>query len=95
MDSDHILLVQSDHRMSYYVRAAGQPICRSCRVISRGHVAYTADWTTVQDSGSAFFSSDYMLQIVIRRLRRTTRAVAPHRVHVVLDCTIGRRTGAR
>jgi cholesterol transport system auxiliary component len=94
MDSDHILLVQSDHRMSYYVGSrwpADLPaVVESLAVDTlRG----TGEWTTVQDSGSAF-SSDYMLQIVIRRFEAdySGGGVAPQ-VHVVLDCTVGRRTG--
>jgi len=53
----------------------------------------TGAWTTVQDSGSAF-SSDYLLQIVIRRFEADYSAggSAPE-VHVVLDCTVGRRAG--
>src|SRR5260370_31882412 len=50
-------------------------------------------WSTVQDSASAF-SSDYLLQIVIRRFEAdySVSSAAPE-VHVVLDCTVGRRAG--
>jgi ABC-type uncharacterized transport system auxiliary subunit len=53
----------------------------------------TGAWTSVQDSGGAF-SSDYLLQIVIRRFEAdySVSSSAPE-VHVVLDCTVGRRTG--
>jgi ABC-type uncharacterized transport system auxiliary subunit len=53
----------------------------------------TGAWTSVQDSGSAF-SSDYLLQIVIRRFEAdySVSSGAPE-VHVVFDCTVGRRTG--
>ncbi|MEA3179255.1 MAG: cholesterol transport system auxiliary component [Gammaproteobacteria bacterium] len=94
MDSDHILLVQSDHRMSYYVASrwpADLPAVVESLAVDT--LRTTADWTTVQDSGSAF-SSDYMLQIVIRRFEAdySGGGAAPE-VHVVLDCTVGRRTG--
>ena len=50
-------------------------------------------WSTVQDSASAF-SSDYLLQVVIRRFEAdyTVSSAAPE-VHVVLDCTVGKRAG--
>jgi cholesterol transport system auxiliary component len=94
LDSDHILLVQSDHRMSYYVGSrwpADLPgVVESLAVDT---LRTTGAWTTVQDSGSAF-SSDYLLQIVIRRFE-ADYSVSPStpEVHVVLDCTVGRRTG--
>jgi cholesterol transport system auxiliary component len=94
LDSDHILLVQSDHRMSYYVASrwpADLPgVIESLAVDT---LRTTGEWTTVQDSGSAF-SSDYLLQMVIRRFEAdyTVGASAPE-VHVVLDCTVGRRAG--
>ncbi len=94
LDSDHILLVQSDHRMSYYLASrwpADLPgVVESLAVDT---LRTTGEWTTVQDSGSAF-SSDYLLQMVIRRFEAdyTVGASAPE-VHVVLDCTVGKRAG--
>jgi cholesterol transport system auxiliary component len=94
LDSDHILLVQSDHRMSYFVASrwpADLPgVVESLAVDT---LRTTGAWTTVQDSGSAF-SSDYLLQIVIRRFEAdySVGSSAPE-VHVVLDCTVGRRAG--
>jgi cholesterol transport system auxiliary component len=94
LDSDHILLVQSDHRMSYYVASrwpADLPgVVESLAVDTLRSSGF---WTTVQDSGSAF-SSDYLLQIVIRRFEAdyTANPAAPE-IHVVLDCTVGKRAG--
>jgi cholesterol transport system auxiliary component len=94
LDSDHILLVQSDHRMSYYVASrwpADLPgVVESLAVDT---LRTTGEWSTVQDSGSAF-SSDYLLQMVIRRFEAdyTVSGSAPE-VHVVLDCTVGKRAG--
>jgi cholesterol transport system auxiliary component len=94
LDSDHILLVQSDHRMSYYVASrwpADLPgVVESLAVDTLRSSGF---WATVQDSGSAF-SSDYLLQIVIRRFEAdyTANPAAPE-IHVVLDCTVGRRAG--
>jgi len=94
LDSEHIVLVQSDHRMSYYVAsrwpAALPDVVEELTVDTlRGSGA----WSTVQDSSSAF-SSDYMLQIVIRRFEAdySVNPATPE-VHVELDCTLGKRAG--
>ena len=94
LDSDHIVLVQADHKMSYYV-ASRWPgdLPAVIESLAVDTLRSTGAWSTVQDSGSAF-SSDYLLQIVIRRFEADYSAGggAPE-VHVVLDCTVGRRTG--
>jgi cholesterol transport system auxiliary component len=100
LESDHILLVQSDHRMSYFV-ASRWPAALPAVVEALTVDALRASgaWSTVQDSASAF-SSDYLLQVVIRRFEADYSmtsgaggsAQAPE-VHVVLDCTLGRRAG--
>jgi cholesterol transport system auxiliary component len=94
LDSDHILLVQSDHRMSYYVASrwpAGLPSVVEALVADT--LRSSGAWSTVQDSASAF-SSDYLLQIAIRRFE-ADYSVSPGapEVHVVFDCTVGRRAG--
>jgi len=50
------------------------------------------NWTTVQDSSSPF-ASEYLLQIVIRRFEAdyTNGSDSPE-AHVVLDCSVGKRT---
>ncbi len=92
LDSDHILLVQPDHRMSYYV-ASRWPADLPAVVEALAVDSLRASWSTVQDSASAF-SSDYLLQIEIRRFEAdySASSAAPE-VHVVLDCTVGRRAG--
>ncbi|MDB6102181.1 MAG: hypothetical protein JWO52_2180 [Gammaproteobacteria bacterium] len=94
LDSDHILLVQSDHRMSYYLASrwpAGVPAVVEALAVDA--LRSSGAWSTVQDSASAF-SSDYLLQIVIRRFE-ADYSISPSapEVHVVLDCTVGRRAG--
>jgi len=94
LDSDHIVLVQPDHRMSYYVASrwpADLPAVIGSLAVDTMRAAGV--WTNVQDAGSAF-SSEYLLQIVIRRFEADYSAggSAPE-VHVVLDCTVGRRAG--
>ena len=94
LESDHILLVQSDHRMSYYVASrwpADLPAV--VEALAADTLRASGAWSTVQDSASSF-SSDYLLQIEIRRFEAdyTANSAAPE-VHVVLDCTVGRRAG--
>jgi cholesterol transport system auxiliary component len=94
LDSDHILLVQSDHRMSYYTASrwpAALPAVVEALTVDA--LRSSGAWSTVQDSGSAF-PSDYLLQIVVRRFEADySGAAAIPEVHVVLDCTVGKRVG--
>jgi ABC-type uncharacterized transport system auxiliary subunit len=94
LNSDHIVLVQSDHRMSYYVASrwpAALPELIEAMTVDT--LRSSGAWSTVQDSASAF-ASDFILQIVIRRFEAdyTENAGAPD-IHIVLDCTVGRRAG--
>jgi ABC-type uncharacterized transport system auxiliary subunit len=94
MSSDHIMLVQSDHRMSYYVGSrwpAALPELVEAMTVDT--LRSSGDWKTVEDSASAF-SSEYILQIVIQRFEAdySTGTSAPE-IHVVLDCTVGKRAG--
>jgi len=94
LDSDHIVLVQPGHRMSYYVASRWPADLPSVvEALTVDTLRASGQWSTVQDSNSAF-PSDYMLQIVIRRFEAdyTTSSGAPE-VHVVFDCTLGRRAG--
>jgi cholesterol transport system auxiliary component len=94
LGSDHILLVESGHRMSYYMgsRWAGD-LPAVVEALTVDTLRSTGAWSTVQDSNSAF-SSDYLLQIVIRRFEADYSAnpSAPE-VHIALDCTLGKRAG--
>jgi cholesterol transport system auxiliary component len=93
LESDHIVLVQPDHKMSYYIASRWPADLPSVvESVAVDTLRATGDWTTVQDSGSAF-SSDYMLQIVIRRFEADYSTGTVPEVHVVLDCTVGRRAG--
>jgi len=94
LDSDHLVLVQPDHKMSYYVASRWPADLPSVvESLAVDTLRATGAWSTVQDSGSAF-SSDYLLQIVIRRFEADYSAgTAAPEVHVVLDCTVGRRAG--
>lgn len=92
LDTSHIVLVQSDHRMSYYV-ASRWPASLPDVVESLLTQALGASdtWSAVQSSGSGF-QADYLLQVIVRRFEADyTKGPAPE-VHVLLDCTVGRRT---
>ncbi len=92
--SDHILLVQSGHRMNFYVASRWPADLPSVvETLAVDVLRASGSWSTVQDSNGAF-SSDYLLQIVIRRFEADySGGSGPPEVHVVLDCTVGRRTG--
>jgi cholesterol transport system auxiliary component len=93
LDTTHIILVQADHRMSFF--AASRWPGRLPEVVEtlavqtlRGSRA----WSAVMDSASPF-PSDYMLRISVRRFEADYSAGALPVVHVVLDCSVGRRVG--
>jgi ABC-type uncharacterized transport system auxiliary subunit len=88
------MLVQTDHRMSYYAASrwpADLPEVLEALTVQT--LRSSGDWSDVQDP-SGTFRTDYLLQIVIRRFEAdyTTHPDAPE-VHVVLECTLGRRIG--
>jgi cholesterol transport system auxiliary component len=92
LDSDHIAIVQPEHRMSYYAGsqwAAALPVLLETLVVER--LRGTGVWGAVNDSESGF-ASDYYLQIGIRRFEAEYTAAAIPTVRVRLDCAIGRRT---
>jgi cholesterol transport system auxiliary component len=89
--SDHIAIVESAHRMSYYAGsqwAAPLPVLIETLVIER--LRGTGTWAAVNDSESAF-RSEYYLQIDIRRFEAEYTSDASPTVRVSLDCAIGRR----
>jgi cholesterol transport system auxiliary component len=94
LGSDHILLVESGHRMSYYMASRWPADLPSVvEGLAVDALRASGNWSTVQDSGSAF-SSDYLLQIVIRRFEADySTGSGPPEIHVVLDCTMGKRAG--
>jgi cholesterol transport system auxiliary component len=90
--SERIVLVQPDHRMSYFAAsqwAAQLPKLVETLAIER--LRATGDWAAVIDSESPF-ASDYFLQISIRRFEAEyTSETAPPTAQVAFDCAIGRR----
>jgi len=94
LESNHIMLVQPDHRMNFYAgsRWAG-PAADVLEALAVETLRGTGVWTSVEDSTSPF-PSDYLLQMTVRRFEADyTAGGAVPEVHVTLDCIIGRREG--
>jgi cholesterol transport system auxiliary component len=95
LDTSHIMLIESDHRMSFYTGSrwpAPMPQMLSALVVQT--LRASGQWASVEDSASAF-PSDYLLQITVRRFDAEYpggSGSAPV-VQVVLDCNVGRRDG--
>jgi cholesterol transport system auxiliary component len=88
------MLVQSDHRMNYYIGGRWPGTLPAVvEALTLDTLRASGRWAAVQNSSSAF-PSDYILQLVIRRFEAdyTGNPNVPE-VHVVLDCTIGKRLG--
>ncbi len=100
LDSSHIVLLESDRRMSYYMASRWPaPVPEMVEELAVQTLSASASWSAVQGSGSQF-PTDYILQIRIRDFEADygqtagtgSNAVAPE-VHVALECTLGRRSG--
>ncbi len=107
LDSSHILLLEPDRRMSYYTASRWPaPLPEVVEDLASQVLRASGSWSNVQSSESPF-PSDYLLQIHIRRfeadystagVKGGGRAVAGSgpaapEVRVILDCTIGKRSG--
>ena len=94
LDTPRILLVQADRRLNFYSGSRWPaPIPEVVEALAVQTLRASGAWTSVQDSNSPF-PSDYLLQIAVRRFEADYTAGGPApEVHVVLDCTLGRREG--
>jgi cholesterol transport system auxiliary component len=94
LDSEHIMLLQADRRLSYYAAtrwAAAVPAL--VEQLAADTFRRTGAWRAVEDSRGVW-SADYFLQLDIRRFEADyTGGSGPPVVHVTLDCTLGRRAG--
>ena len=91
LDSEHIIIVEPDHRMSFYAGSrwsAELPLLVEELTVERLRASGT--WDAVHSSTSSF-SSEYYLQIAIRRFEAEYTGDAAPTVRVVFDCEIGRR----
>lgn len=94
LDGPHIILVQQDHRMNFYLGSRWPaPLPDMVEALAVETLRASGAWQSVQDSGSPF-NSEYLLSISVRRFEADyTRARAAPEVEVVLDCTLGARAG--
>jgi cholesterol transport system auxiliary component len=87
LDSEHIIIVEPDHRMSFYAASrwsADLPVLVEELTVER--LRASGAWEAVNN-----FSSEYYLQIAIRRFEAEYAGDAAPTARVVLDCQIGRR----
>jgi cholesterol transport system auxiliary component len=94
LDGPHIILVQADHRMNFYVGSRWvAPAADVVESFAVQTLRASGAWTSVEDSASPF-PSDYLLAIDLRRFEADyTAGGALPVVHVVLECIVGRREG--
>lgn len=94
LDTERIVLIQSNRRLSYYAAsrwAAALPTLVEQLAVDT--LRRTGAWRAVEGSGGAW-PADYFLQLDIRRFEADySGGAGPPVVHVVLDCTLGRRAG--
>jgi len=99
LDSSRIVLLESDRRMSYYMASRWPAVLPEVlEELTVETLRASGSWSDVQSSDSPF-PSEYLLQIRIRRFDAeyasagSARGTVAPEVHVVLDCTFGRRSG--
>ena len=94
LDGAHIMLVQADHRMNFYLGSRWPaPLPDVVEALAVDTLRASGEWQTVQDSGSPF-STEYLLQISVRRFEADySQGRSAPQVEVVLDCTLGARRG--
>ncbi|HLJ39601.1 MAG TPA: ABC-type transport auxiliary lipoprotein family protein, partial [Steroidobacteraceae bacterium] len=94
LEGPHIMLVQANHRMNFYLGSRWPaPLPDLVEALATDTLRATGDWQSIEDSGSPF-PAQYLLQISVRRFDADyTRGSGAPTVEVVLDCTLGARTG--
>ncbi len=93
LDGPHIILVQADHRMNFYVGSRWPaPLPDMVEALAVETLRGAGSWQSVQDSASAF-PAEYVLQISVARFEADYTAGGAPQVEVVLDCTLGARQG--
>lgn len=94
LDGPHIILVQADHRMNFYLGSRWPaPLPDMVETLAVETLRASGEWQSVQDSGSPF-TSEYLLSISVRRFEADyTRTRTAPEVRVVLDCTLGAGAG--
>jgi ABC-type uncharacterized transport system auxiliary subunit len=94
LDTAHIMLVQADHRMNFFAGSRWPaPLPDVVEALTVQTLRASNAWASVEDSSSPF-PSDYLLQVAVRRFEADyAESGSAPAVHVVLDCTVGRREG--
>jgi cholesterol transport system auxiliary component len=92
LDGDRIMLVRSDHRMDYYAGSRWvAPIPQMIEDLTAETLRQSGAWSSVYDS-QGVFSTDYYLQLDIRRFEADYTAGDAPTVHVVFGCAVGKRS---
>ncbi len=92
LESAQIVLVQSDHRMGFYLASRWPaPTSNMVETLAVEKLRGSGFWQSVGDSTSSF-PADYVLQVTVRHFEAdyTDGGPAPE-IHVVLDCMLGKR----
>jgi cholesterol transport system auxiliary component len=94
LGSDRIVLVQSDHRMSFYNGSRwASELPEVLETLAVATLRATGRWDAVYEWPSSF-GSDFLLQIAIRRFEADyTSGGSNPTIQVALDCTVIRRAG--
>jgi len=92
LDGDRIMVVNSDHRLDYYAGSRWvAPIPQMIEDLAAETLRNSGAWSSVYDS-QGVFSTDYYLQLDIRRFEADYTEGTPPKVHVVFGCAIGHRS---
>lgn len=93
LDSDRIVLVQADRRMDYYAASRwAAPVPQLIEALAVDTMRSSGAWSAVNDS-QGVFPADYFLQIAIRRFDADYTEGGDPKIHVILDCSLGRSRG--
>lgn len=94
LGSDRIVLVQSDHRMSFYNASRwASELPEIVEALAVATLRATGSWDAVYEWPSSF-GSDFLLQIAIRRFEADyTSGSGNPIIQVTFDCTVIRRAG--
>jgi cholesterol transport system auxiliary component len=93
LGSDRIVLVQTDHRMSFYAASRwAAELPDLIETLAVATLRATGQWDAVYEFPNVF-ASDYLLQIAIRRFEADYTGGGNPTVQVTFDCTVVRRSG--